>query len=140
MNIFLLFIKLMPIHFLCVYFFALFLVFYLFQYFYISYNLKGICKIMFDDDVYYKTPLTYSEFYILCILPIVFWREALNIKTNMSFKILYGQVFYFWIQKHQLVKLLDEYPYLFRIQYTTFFFGIMWMIFLCVAYISQKYY
>jgi len=140
MNKFLLFIELMPIHFLGVYFIILFFIFYLFQYFYISYNLKGICKIMFDDEDFYKVPLAYYKFQILSLLPIVFWREALNIKTNISFKILYGQVFYFWIEKHQLVKLLDEYPYFFRLQYATFLFGILWMIFLCIAYILQKYY
>lgn len=140
MNKFLLFIELMPIQFLSVYFFTLFLAFYLFQYFYISYNLKGILKIMFDDETYYKVPLTYSKFYILSLLPIVFWREALNIKTNMHFKILYGQVFYFWIQKYQLIKLLEEYPCFFRIQYATLFFGILWIIFLFIAHILQKYY
>ena len=117
----------------------LFLFLLIIQYFYVSYNLKDICKILFNNEKEYKVPLEPFNFYFISILPIALWREVLNVKKNKQFKKLYGKEFYFNINKQQLIELLDKYPYFFRIQYTAFFFGILWLIFQTIAYIIHKY-
>ncbi|WP_416683860.1 hypothetical protein [Acinetobacter baumannii] len=58
----------------------LFFFFYLMQYIYISYNLKGICKIIFSDESHFTLPLEPFNCFFISVLPIVFWREMLNIK------------------------------------------------------------
>lgn len=66
--------------FLCLFFF-----FYLLQYIYISYNLEGICKIIFSDESHFTLPLEPFNCFFISVLPIVFWREMLNI-TRILFK------------------------------------------------------
>ena len=73
------------------YCFFLFFLFFIVQYIYISYNLKGICKIIFNDDKYFKFPLEQINCFFISLLPIVFWRETLNIKKGVNLKKLYGQ-------------------------------------------------
>lgn len=58
----------------------LFFFFYLMQYIYISYNLKGICKIIFSDESHFTLPLEPFNCFFISVLPIVLWREMLNIK------------------------------------------------------------
>lgn len=139
MNKLLLFIETLPLIFLCIVFFFLYLLFFIVQYIYISINLKGICKLMFNDEKAYKIPLTPFYFYTLCCLPLVFWRETLNIKKGTNFKKLYGKEFYYPMSKTQLKKILNRYPRMFHIQYLIFLFGILWFILCCFIYISEKY-
>lgn len=130
----------MPLIFLSIFFFFLFWFTFIIQYIYISYNLKGICKIIFYDEKYFKLPLEPFNFYFLSCLPLVFWRETLNIKKGVNFKKLYGKEFYYPINKNQLKKILIQYPKLFYIQYLIFIFGIILMIVGCFVYISEKFY
>ncbi|MFW1852850.1 hypothetical protein ACG9XR_20095 [Acinetobacter guillouiae] len=95
---------------------------------------------MFNDENAYKVPLEPFNFYFLSCLPLVFWRETLNIKKGIKFKKLYGKEFYFKIGKNQLIKMLKQYPYFFKIQYFLFFFGILWLIFMAMAYLSDKFF
>ena len=138
MNKLLLFIEIMPLIFLCIVFFFLFFLFFIVQYIYISYNLKGICKIIFDDKLYFKLPLEPFNSYFLSCLPLVFWRETLNIKKGVNFKKLYGQQFYYLINKTQLNEMLIKYPKLFYIQYLVFSFGILWFVVGCLVYVFEK--
>ncbi|RKG35668.1 hypothetical protein D7V21_02000 [Acinetobacter guerrae] len=133
MNKFLLFIKTMPFVFLTIVFSFLYLFSFVVQYIYINKNLKEICKIMFKYDDLYKAPLNYFDFYFLSALPLVFWRETLNIKKGTKFKKLYGKEFYFKIERHKLNKLLHQNSYFFYIQYLVFLFGILSMIFIAIA-------
>lgn len=91
-------------------FLFLFLVFYLIQYIYISYHLKGICKIIFNDEKYSRLPLEPFNCFFISLLPIVFWRETLNIKKGFKFRKLYGKVFYYLVDKNQLNEMLQRYP------------------------------
>ena len=138
MNKLLLFIEIMPLIFLCIVFFFLFFLFFIVQYIYISYNLKGICKIIFNDERYFKLPLEPFNSYFLSCLPLVFWRETLNIKKGVNFKKLYGQQFYYLINKTQLNEMLIKYPKLFYIQYLVFSFGILWFVVGCLVYVFEK--
>lgn len=139
MNKLLFFIEKMPLIFLCIVFFFLFFLFFIVQYIYISYNLKGICKIIFDDEKYFRLPLEPFNSYFLSCLPLVFWRETLNIKKGVNFKKLYGKEFYYPMNKTQLNKMLIRYPKLFYIQYLIFSFGILWFVIGCLVYISEKF-
>lgn len=123
-------------------FFFLFLFFlsYLIQYSYLSYNLKGICKIIFNDEKYFRLPLEPFNSYFLSCLPLVFWRETLNIKKGVQFKKLYGKEFYYPMNKTQLKKILNQYPKLFYIQYLIFLFGILFFIFMLIGCILIKYF
>ena len=62
-----------------------------FLYVYININLKNICKIIVDDEMWYRTPLSPLTFHLLSALPIVFGKEYLNIKYNIKFKKLYSK-------------------------------------------------
>ncbi|MPW44992.1 hypothetical protein A7A69_05485 [Acinetobacter sp. Ac_1271] len=88
---------------------------------------------MFKYDDLYKAPLNYFDFYFLSALPLVFWRETLNIKKGTKFKKLYGKEFYFKIERHQLNKLLHQNPYFFYIQYFVFFSGIFSLLFMAIG-------
>ena len=140
MNKLLLFIEIMPLIFLCIVFFFLFFLFFIVQYIYISYNLKGICKIIFNDERYFKLPLEPLNSYFLSCLPLVFWRETLNIKKGVNFKKLYGQQFYYLINKTQLNEMLIKYPKLFYIQYIIYASSILFFLFGGLAYILDKYF
>ncbi len=120
-------------------FLFLFFAFYLIQYVYISSNLKGICKIIFDDEKYFKLPLEPFNCLFISVLPIVFWRETLNIKKGIQFKKLYGKEFYYPINKVQLKKMLKQYPKFFYIQYLIYLFVALAMIFMAWGYFSEKY-
>ncbi len=120
------------------FFLFLFFLFYIIQYIYISYNLKKICKIIFNDEKYFKLPLEPFNCFFISVLPIVFWRETLNIKYDTSFKKLYGKAFYYPINKDQLSKILNNYPKLFYIQYLIYLFVILWLVFMAIAYFSDK--
>ena len=122
------------------YCFFLFFLFFIVQYIYISYNLKGICKIIFDDKLYFKLPLEPFNSYFLSCLPLVFWRETLNIKKGVNFKKLYGQQFYYLINKTQLNEMLIKYPKLFYIQYIIYASSILFFLFGGLAYILDKYF
>lgn len=123
-------------------FFFLFLFFlsYLLQYIYISYNLKGICKIIFDDEKHFKLPLEPFNCFFISLLPIVFWRETLNIKKGVNFKKLYGQQFYYLINKAQLNRMLTKYPKLFYLQYQIYSSVILFFTFMVIAVILIKYF
>ncbi|MDC4592496.1 hypothetical protein NQ794_18080 [Acinetobacter baumannii] len=64
----------------------LFFFFYLLQYIYIFYNLKGICRIIFSDESHFTLPLEPFNCFFISVLPIVFWREMLNIKKKFTDK------------------------------------------------------
>ncbi|CAA0256668.1 TPA: hypothetical protein ACNSTW_002260 [Acinetobacter baumannii] len=121
--------------FLCLFFF-----FYLLQYIYISYNLKGICKIIFSDESHFTLPLEPFNCFFISVLPIVFWREILNIKKEINFKKLYGKEFYYPMSKSQLNKMLNQYPKFFLIQYIIYLSVILWAIFMIIACILIKFF
>ncbi|MGQ1129424.1 hypothetical protein ACT4VC_16485 [Acinetobacter baumannii] len=123
------------ISFLCLFFF-----FYLLQYIYISYNLKGICKIIFSDESHFTLPLEPFNCFFISVLPIVFWREILNIKKEINFKKLYGKEFYYPMSKSQLNKMLNQYPKFFLIQYIIYLSIILWAIFMIIACILIKFF
>lgn len=121
-------------------FLFLFLVFYLIQYIYISYHLKGICKIIFYDEKYFRLPLEPFNCFFISLLPIVFWRETLNIKKGFKFRKLYGKDFYYPINKAKLNEMLTRYYKLFYLQYLIYLFVILFFMFMVVAYILIKYF
>nr|ESK54064.1 hypothetical protein F987_00861 [Acinetobacter gyllenbergii NIPH 230] len=103
------------------------------QYVYLSCNLKGICRLVYGDERHYKIPLNPFDSYFIGLVPLVFFREVLNIKQGMSFKKLYNKDFFFIVRKNELVQLLNKFPFFFYIQYTLIFFGIFFLIFLTFA-------
>lgn len=121
-------------------FLFLFFFFYLLQYIYISYNLKGICKIIFSDESHFTLPLEPFNCFFISVLPIVFWREILNIKKEINFKKLYGKEFYYPMSKYQLNKMLNQYPKFFLIQYIIYLSVILWAIFIIIACILIKFF
>lgn len=128
----------MPLIFLGLLFLILFFIFYLIQYTYISFNLKAICRIIFDDEKYFKLPLEPFNCFFISVLPIVFWRETLNIKYGTSFKKLYGKEFYYPMQRNQLEKLLKRFPLFFHLQYIIYASCILFFLFGGLAYFSDK--
>ncbi len=121
-------------------FLFLFFFFYLLQYIYISYNLKGICKIIFSDESHFTLPLEPFNCFFISVLPIVFWREILNIKKEINFKKLYGKEFYYPMSESQLNKMLNQYPKFFLIQYIIYLSVILWAIFMIIACILIKFF
>ncbi len=109
------------------------------QYFYLSCNLKGICRLVYGDENHFKIPLNPFDSYFIGLVPVVFWREVLNIKRGISFKNLYNKDSFFIISKKELVQLLNKYPFLFGIQYTLILFGIFFLIFLSFACLLLKF-
>lgn len=140
MTKFLSFIESMPLIFLTICLFLFFWLMFIIQYIYLSYNLKGICKVIFNDDRYLKLPLEPFNSYFLSCLPLVFWREILNIKKGVKFKKLYEKKFYYPINEVQLKKMLTQYPKLFYIQYLILILGMLLVIFGCLIYISEKFF
>ena len=124
------------------YFFFLFLffLFYIIQYIYISYNLKGIYRIIFYDEKYFRLPLEPFNCFFISLFPIVFWRETLNIKKGFKFKKLYGKEFYYPVDKNQLNEMLLKYPKFFYIQYIIYFSVFISIIFLGIAYSLDKFF
>lgn len=120
-------------------FLIFFLLLYLIQYFYISYNLKGICKIVFNDERYFKLPLEPFNCFFISVLPIIFWRETLNIKKGVNFKKLYGKDFYYSINKGEFEKMLKQYPKLFYVQYLIYFSCFAFIFLLTIAFILDKF-
>lgn len=116
----------------------LFFIFYFIQYIYISFNLKKICKVVFNDERHFRLPLEPFNCFFISVLPIVFWRETLNIKYGISFKKLYGKEFYYPIDQVQLKWLLRYLPLFFYIQYIIFFSSMFFMIFGGIFYISNR--
>lgn len=121
MNKFILFIETMPLVFIglsCLFFFF---VLYFIQYIYISFNLKEICMIIFNNEKHFRLPLEPFNCFFISVLPIVFWHETLNIKYGTSFKKLYKKDFYYPVEKNQLKKLIKKIP-MFFITNTLFIF------------------
>ncbi|EXB81393.1 hypothetical protein J542_3014 [Acinetobacter baumannii 299505] len=71
MDILLHLFKTLPFHMLGFLNLAIFFII-CFLYIYINLNLKGICKILVGDELWYKVPLSPLRFHILSALPIVF--------------------------------------------------------------------
>ncbi|ENX13172.1 hypothetical protein F895_02473 [Acinetobacter sp. CIP 64.2] len=117
------------------FFLFLFFFFYIIQYFYVSYHLKGMCKVIFNEEKYFKVPLEPFNFFFVSVLPIVFWREVLNIKKEVKFKKLYGKDFYYPVDKYKLNKMLAKYKIFFYLQYLIYFFVMLWGVFMIVALI-----
>lgn len=92
----------------------------IFLYVYINIHIKKIYKIIVNDEKWYKAPLSLLTFHFLSALPIVFWKEYLNIKRNIRFKKLYSKNYYFPLNKNNLSLLIKEYPVLFYMQYFIF--------------------
>ncbi|HHP4540736.1 TPA: hypothetical protein ACSBV1_003933 [Acinetobacter baumannii] len=129
MDILLHLFKTLPFHMLGFLNLAIFFILSVFLYIYINLNLKGICKILVGDELWYKVPLSPLRFHILSALPIVFFREFLN------FKKLYQKDFYFTLNKHELKMLVERYPVFFYTQYILLISGLLFIIFLTIAYV-----
>ncbi|MCU4425387.1 hypothetical protein [Acinetobacter sp. WU_MDCI_Abxb74] len=140
MNKFLLFIETMPLVFISLLCLILFFILYFIQYIYISYNLKGICKIIFGNERHFKLPLEPFNCFFISVLPIVFWREILNIKYGISFKKLYGKDFYYPMEENQLKELLKNFTLFFYIQYIIYLSGILFILFGGFSYVLDKYF
>ncbi|MDR3030064.1 MAG: hypothetical protein LBV35_16620 [Acinetobacter sp.] len=140
MDVFLSLFKEMPLVVLGFIFMSLFFVFYIIQYIYIYYNLKGICRIIFYDEKYFRLPLEPFNCFFISLFPIVFWRETLNIKKGFKFKKLYGKDFYYPVDKNQLNEMLLRYPKFFYIQYIIYFSVFISIIFLGIAYSLDKFF
>lgn len=125
-------LPLISISFTCL---ILFFIFSICLYIYVNINLKGICKIIVDDDNWYKMPLSPLTFHLLSALPLVFFKEFLNIKFNINFKKLYGKNYYFSLNCSDLESLLRKYPVFFYMQYIIFFLGILFIVFLLISMI-----
>lgn len=67
----------------------LFFIFSFCLYIYVNINLKGICKIIVDDENWYKVPLSPLTFHLLSALPLVFFKEFINFNFNINFNKLY---------------------------------------------------
>ena len=100
-----------------------------FLYVYININLKNICKIIVDDEMWYRTPLSPLTFNLLSALPIVFGKEYLNIKYNIKFKKLYSKNYYFSLNESELKELINKYP-VFLIHSILFYFQEFYLFFL----------
>lgn len=100
-----------------------------FLYVYININLKNICKIIVDDEMWYRTPLSPLTFHLLSALPIVFGKEYLNIKYNIKFKKLYSKNYYFALNESELKELINKYP-VFLIHSILFYFQEFYLFFL----------
>ncbi|HEN9524482.1 TPA: hypothetical protein U9I82_002917 [Acinetobacter baumannii] len=140
MNKFILFIETMPLVFIglsCLFFFF---VLYFIQYIYISFNLKEICMIIFNNEKHFRLPLEPFNCFFISVLPIVFWRETLNIKYGTSFKKLYKKDFYYPVEKDQLKKLIKKFPMFFYNQYAIYFCGIFTTIALVSVFILEKFF
>ena len=108
--------------------FVVLLIFFLrsfFLYVSININLKNICKIIVDDEMWYRTPLSPLTFNLLSALPIVFGKEYLNIK----FKKLYSKNYYFSLNESELKELINKYP-VFLIHSILFYFQEFYLFFL----------
>ncbi|MCH7337900.1 hypothetical protein [Acinetobacter sp. NIPH 2699] len=117
-------------------FFSIFM--YLVFYIYLNINLRGICKIIFNNEKKYSSPLEPFDFIALSFLPTTFWREVLNIKYNKSFKKLYGKEFYYQLDKRQLVELLGRYRFYFIFQYVVFMSSGLGLLLLVAGYIAHQ--
>lgn len=135
MDILLHLFKTLPFHMLGFLNLAIFFILSVFLYIYINLNLKGICKILVGDELWYKVPLSPLRFHILSALPIVFFREFLNIKKDVNFKNLYQKDFYFALNKYELKILVERYPVFFYTQYILLISGLLFIIFLTIAYV-----
>ncbi|KXO87070.1 hypothetical protein AYK86_00015 [Acinetobacter venetianus] len=123
--------------FLCLFLFLLFL---LIQYIYISFNLKGINNIIFNDEKHFKLPLEPFNCFFISVLPVVFWRETLSVKKGFKFKRLYRKEFYYDFDENQLKEILKKYPFLFFIQYVIYFSSILFILLGGIAYILEKFF
>ena len=94
-----------------------------------------MCKVIFNEEKYFKVPLEPFNFFFVSVLPIVFWREVLNIKKEVKFKKLYGKDFYYPVDKYKLNKMLAKYKIFFYLQYLIYFFVMLWGVFMIVALI-----
>ncbi|HHP7910517.1 hypothetical protein [Acinetobacter baumannii] len=135
MDILLHLFKTLPFHMLGFLNLAIFFILSVFLYIYINLNLKGVCKILVGDELWYKVPLSPLRFHILSALPIVFFRKFLNIKKDVNFKKLYQKDFYFALNKHELKMLVERYPVFFYTQYILLISGLLFIIFLTIAYV-----
>ncbi len=139
MNKFILFIETMPLVFIglsCLFFFF---VLYFIQYIYISFNLKEICMIIFNNEKHFRLPLEPFNCFFISVLPIVFWRETLNIKYGTSFKNFIKRIFIIqW--KKSIKKINKKFPMFFYNQYAIYFYGIFTTIALVSVFILEKFF
>ena len=140
MNNFLLTVGAAPLVFLGIFSLILFFILYLIQYIYISIYLKRICKIIFNNENHFNLPLEPFNCFFISILPIVFWRELLNIKYGLHFKKLYRKDFYYPIDKTQLMKLTKKFPLFFYLQYLIYLSSLLFLLFGSTSYVIDKFF
>ncbi|WHR58419.1 hypothetical protein [Acinetobacter haemolyticus] len=119
---------------------AVTIVLYFVFYIYMNIHLKGISKIIFNNEDKYRRPLEPFNFIFLSFLPTTFWREILNIKYNKSFRKLYGKEFYYRLDESQLKRLMSEYKGYFVFQYVIFIITTFAFIFMIYAYVIGNYF
>ncbi len=107
---------------------------------YMNIHLKGISKIIFNNEKHYRRPLEPFNFIFLSFLPTTFWREILNMKYNKSFKRLYGKEFYYRLNESQLKRLMSKYKAYFVFQYVIFTITTFAFIFMIYAYMVGNYF
>ena len=108
-------------------------------YIYVNFYLKGICKILYENEKRFTRLMEPFDFLYLSMLPSAYWRELLNIKFNTSFKAFYGNNIYHKIDDCQLKVLFENYPVLFYLHYLFMLSGILGMLFLFFGYIVDHY-
>ncbi|HGW5132376.1 TPA: hypothetical protein ACNIH0_003770 [Acinetobacter baumannii] len=96
--------------------------------------------IIFNNEKHFRLPLEPFNCFFINVLPIVFWRETLNIKYGISFKKLYKKDFYYPVEKNQLKKLIKKFPMFFYNQYSIYFCGIFTTIALVSVFILEKFF
>ncbi|HFG6986665.1 MULTISPECIES: hypothetical protein [Acinetobacter] len=96
--------------------------------------------IIFNNEKHFRLPLEPFNCFFISVLPIVFWRETLNIKYGTSFKKLYKKDFYYPVEKNQLKKLIKKFPMFFYNQYAIYFCGIFTTIALVSVFILEKFF
>ncbi len=127
----------MPMGILGFFFLILFFILSFTLYAYVSFNLKGILKIMFNDEKHFRLPLEPFNYFFISVLPIVFWRELLNKKKGIAFSKLYQKDFYYSINEKQLSQLIENYPVFFYVQYLIFLSGLLFCIFISSSYLFE---
>ena len=65
----------------------------IFLYIYVNINIKGICRIVFENESKYKFPIEPFNYFFISLLPIVFWRELLVKRIKFNFKNIYKKFY-----------------------------------------------
>lgn len=111
----------------------------IYLYMYISIKLKLINDILYGSEDYSTLPLSRFDFFVIGSLPYSKFREVLTVRYGCRFdeRKLYPHNYFYDLNEAKLKKMLREVPLLFVIQYIGMFVGIIWIVFLSLAYFFE---